>query len=236
MSDKEPRLAIGITTIGRETLRRTICAVLAQDIRPTDDVLVVHDGPSEKWVSELIESLGPPWRLVHTPRLNSGARAEYGCGCGSGARQRCIEEARGDVLVWMEDDDVFTDGAIRAIRRRVQENPGKPLIFRFMVYSQILLWDMLGKGIIRENFISGQQLVAPNIEGRLGRCTDRPLYDHDFIRSTVHSYPNKERDVVWCDEIIGLWRPELDAPDTIEPFAPYIHIPVAKEDKCRLSA
>jgi len=156
------------------------------------------------------------------------------------------------MLVWMDDDDVFTVDAFASIRKRAMENPEKPLIFRFVpnlcldaqdthpeiapanrldptVLSRLMwrrdyiLWDDTCKGIIEENCIGGHQFVAPNVVGRLGRCTDRLPYDYDFIRSTVDLYPGKESDVVWCPEIVAIWRPEgLDIPNDLEPFAPYI--------------
>jgi hypothetical protein len=199
-----------------------VCSILAQDIQPEDEIVIVHDGPPEAWVEKMVADLGPQWKLFSTPHMNFGAYQEFGSKSGSGTRKRCVEESTKDYLVWQDDDDVFTDGAIEAIRGRCEAKPGHPLIFKFMVFDGIILWDEHTKGAVRESFITGQQMVAPNVEGRVGKCTDRRLYDHDFIRSTVDLYPGKEKDVYWCPELIGLWSPPFDIPERLEPFAPYV--------------
>jgi len=62
-----PSLAVVIPTPGRLTIRRTICSVLAQEIQPDDDLLIVSDGQPEPWLRDLVASLGSPWRMEVTP-------------------------------------------------------------------------------------------------------------------------------------------------------------------------
>jgi hypothetical protein len=209
----------------------------------------MSDGPPEPWLIDLIASLGPQWTLYQTPYARFGADKEFGEG-GSGARQMGHELASKDLLVWMDDDDVFTLDAFSSIRRRAIEHPNRPMIFRFMpnhdfdIYhsmtgqrapdgllagswlsderKKLILWDAIGPGRICPTWITGQQFVTPNVKHMLSRCTDRKLHDYDFVRGTVDLYQGKESDVKWCPELIGLWNPAIDIPDTIKPFAPYV--------------
>lgn len=212
-------ISIGIPTLGRESIKRTVCSILAQDIQPQDDICIVSDGPPADWLDVMVRSLGKPWRLAQTPAPGWGCGGPEGA-FGSGARQRCIDEARGDRIVWIDDDDCFVEGAVEEIRKQAELYPENPLIFKFMVFNRIVLWNEVGPGIIKENLIAGQQFVPLNRKDRLGKCTDRRPYDYDFIRSTMDLYPNRDKDAVWCDKLIGIWNPALEIPEHLEPLAP----------------
>lgn len=91
-----PRLSIVIPTFGRAERAARLVAHLATQTLPPDafEVIVVDDGSPED-PTPSIEKVAPPFHLVVTRQVNSGAAA---------ARHRGATLARADVVLFLDDD------------------------------------------------------------------------------------------------------------------------------------
>ena len=113
------RLSVITPTVARDSLRETLASIAPQ-LRLGDEHIVVGDGPqfaAAAICSEFVVSYhdGP---ISGSWVLHSG---DYG------AKAR----RRGDWLLFCDDDDVFTPGALDVVRRRVVvDNPTTPHVFR----------------------------------------------------------------------------------------------------------
>lgn len=113
-----------------------------------------------------------------------------------------IEHAKGDYLVFIDDDDEFTGDALTNIRRAIRSLPEPtPLMFRFHSKRYGTLWQ---RKVIEVGCIGGHEFVVPNIPERIGSWTDRYEGDFDFIQSTLERWPANS--LVWCEEIIAIAR------------------------------
>lgn len=187
------RLSIIVPTPDGEGLDRLAESILPQ-IGSGDEVIVVgdtHDGPLPH-VEGLCRAYG--WRYAEYdarghawghPQINEGMR-----------------QARGDYLVFIDDDDIFTPEALHIIRAAADElSEPRVLLFRFRC-------ERLGRTLpetheVVENAIGGHCIVPPNIPERLGQWADRYAGDFDFIVSTLAHWPEGP---VWRDEVIAVAR------------------------------
>ena len=114
-----------------------------------------------------------------------------------------IEYARGDYLVFIDDDDVFAPDALASIRQVAGSLPEpRPLMFRFYLERRgCVLW---AEQRLVCGAIGGHEFVTPNDPQRLGRWTDRYEGDFDFIESTLTLWPPES--LVWREEIISYAR------------------------------
>lgn len=192
MSAESPiALSIIIPTIGRRTLRRTLRTIEEQETFDDDvEVLVVGDGPRPAARAQFErEAAGhPSWvYLEHGPRP----------GWGHAQRMAGLAQARGRYVMFINDDDGYAPGALAAIRRAMDEHPGRVVIFK-MDRIGILYWR---RPVLRQGDVSVQMYLVPNIRGKLGTMTDPIRYesDFDFIAQTVDLQGTEP---VWREEII----------------------------------
>jgi glycosyltransferase involved in cell wall biosynthesis len=193
-------LSIIIPTPGRgRPLKRTLRSVASQAVSERDEVLVVGDttdGPLPE-VEALVKDFGPVYRYLDAQsKEHTWGHAEINLG---------MIEARGDYLVFQDDDDVFVEGAFDAIRAAAAEHPGAPLMFRFVTRFRTLLWATKE---IKQDWVGGHSFVVPNAKARLAPWTPRYQGDYDHIRGTVDLWPGKDGAVVWREEVIAFARPE----------------------------
>ncbi len=110
-----------------------------------------------------------------------------------------ITQARGDYLMFIDDDDCIPAGALDSIRRAIAEQvEPRPLMFRF--WSRRHNTYLPQGHYIRESAIGGHAMVVPNVTGRLGRWECRYAGDYDWIVSTVALWPSG---VAWYDDVIA---------------------------------
>jgi hypothetical protein len=113
-----------------------------------------------------------------------------------------IREARGDYLVFQDDDDVFAPGAMPDIHRAIRRlDPPRPLLFRVRAgrFGNALFWRQ--KGVVAEGAIGGHCIVTPNDPARTGRWTDRYEGDYDFIVETLRLWEPLEP--IWKEQVIS---------------------------------
>lgn len=107
--------------------------------------------------------------------------------------------ARGDYLVFQDDDDIFAPGALQYIRRATRHlDPPRPVIFKFKParFGNITLPVGTDIGCGK---IGGHCLVPPNDPARLGKWSDRYEGDWDFIEETLR---------LW-EPVKPVFRPEV---------------------------
>jgi len=196
-------LSFLVPTAGRPELRNLL-ASLSFQMGERDECLIIgdtHDGPLDD-VEALVRSYGPRYRYIEHdagehahghPQMNAGMAA-----------------ARGDWLVFNDDDDVFVPGCVETIRT-VADGRTVPVLFRYLNYYGFLVW--VERGLFAENYIGGHCLVCPNDLGRLGRWSDRYAGDWDFVNETVAFYGLTK--ILWRDEVIAIARPDQIVLDEI---------------------
>jgi cellulose synthase/poly-beta-1,6-N-acetylglucosamine synthase-like glycosyltransferase len=91
---EEIRVTVVITTTGRRELERSLRSVLAQT-RAAHEVLVIDDRPGEA-TGSVLSQLRPNVRVLRTGGVG-----------GSRARNTGIQEADGDVVALLDDDDIW---------------------------------------------------------------------------------------------------------------------------------
>jgi glycosyltransferase involved in cell wall biosynthesis len=122
---------------------------------------------------------------------------------GHTARNAAMPRAAGDVLLFLDDDDVYFPGALEAVRRAAAEHPGRVLIFR-MKRGEPHNDELPGAPAVECGNVSTQMFAVPNDPARLGRWGSRYEGDFDFLTSTLEHYPDGP---VWRDELVAHWRP-----------------------------
>lgn len=190
-SDHPPTLSIIIPTIGRTSLTAAIKSA-ANQTGPGDEILVIGDGP-QPVAREISRQHGASVSYHETPMYRNW---------GHGNRNFAMKLAKGDYLMFLDDDDVFTREALRSVRTAVTASPGHPIIFRMTTPDGLTLWS---DPIVRIQNVGTPMFVIPNDPQRLGRFGIRYEGDFDFISSTLALYPAGS--LIWNEEIICNCRP-----------------------------
>jgi hypothetical protein len=196
----QPRLSVVIPTTGRPSLGLLLNTI------PDDhdiEVLLVGDTHGDDF-SE----------VIHLARVNCGSRwgirwIEHDGGLhawGHPQRNRGIEEAQGEYIVFSQDDNVFSPDAFDAIRGAISDQPyERPLLFQVMTWQAGIVWKH--RGLLKLGEIDADCIVVPNHPQRLGRWTSIYNGDWDFIKQT---YDKWEGDVAWRDDLIASALPGIE--------------------------
>ncbi len=123
----EPRIGVAIPAYNRERfLAATLASVLAQT-HPASDVVVVDDGSTDDTVA-IAEGFGPPVRVIRRSHSGPGA-----------TRSHAMSQARGDVLMPLDADDVLTPHSIECRLPVLSGRPEADIVFghecRFKAYG-----------------------------------------------------------------------------------------------------
>lgn len=210
-----PKLSIIIPTLGRPTLAQTLKSLEGQ-IEEGDEVIIVCDGEEAhdkmlnvRWTFD--------FRVLDCIRHT---REEYELCPGATQRNAVLDEglASGDLLLFIGDDDIYREGALRSVREQASEHPDCPLMFRMITFWGDVIWrpspndagnGRVGReGKFHEGGISDHIFVAPNVPELLGRYTNRYAGDYDYISSTNDKMGPAGRKLIWCPEIIVHSRPD----------------------------
>jgi glycosyltransferase involved in cell wall biosynthesis len=180
-------LSVITPTLGRESLEAMFRSLLPQ-LSEDDEVLVVGDG--------------------HRPRAREICAAQsfkkivyyevpFTGNWGNPGRNDAISKAKGTHLFFIDDDDLAMPGAVGAMRKGADANPGRPLMFK-MHHRSIVIY---GPRAVTCGNVSGQMFVPPNVPGRVGRWSGRYMADFDFVNHTLSLYPKGHAEIVWLGAI-----------------------------------
>jgi glycosyltransferase involved in cell wall biosynthesis len=120
---------------------------------------------------------------------------------GHAARNQLMRAARGDAIMFLDDDDVYVSGALNIVRRSVELNPYIMHMFRMRYPDGRELWRTTD---VSCGNVSTQMVVCPNNQPMLGRFGEGVYEgDYHFIKSSMDRFGQ----MVWHQEIIALVRP-----------------------------
>jgi hypothetical protein len=182
-------LTICTPTIGRDTLHALIRSAEGTIWQPQDQWIIVGDNirTLPEWLEGFVTSLGHPFLwATHQDPLSCA---------GNSQRNHGISLAHpGNYLVWMDDNDTLTEGALNVIRESI---PAEPAPLQFDVtwmgsnrgLSDIETFPMTfpnEHGSSMESAGGGQQFVTPNLPDKLARWQP-PLgsSDYYFVRDNL---------------------------------------------------
>lgn len=115
---------------------------------------------------------------------------------GNPQRNKAIDRATGDYLAFIDDDDYYVPGHRAVMATAMEENPGKPNLFKMAYPDGPILWET--RQVIPGN-VSTPMILVPNIKERLYHWPGaRNMADFIFIDRW--DWPKEE--IVWRDEII----------------------------------
>ena len=111
-----PRISVQMCTFNRrELLGRVLDALFHQDIDPDDyEIVLVDDGSDDGTYEELLSRLRPTCAFHLVRQRNAGLAS---------ARNAGIERARGDIILFTDDDVLATPSLLRAHLRFHQAHP-----------------------------------------------------------------------------------------------------------------
>lgn len=173
-------------TLSRPTLER---ALLSAELTPGDEWLVIGDG-EQQVAAGLVADLwqrGRGWlRYISGPetRQHGNAQRDYG-----------MEQARGDYFLFLDDDDVFTPGAIGLIRPELN---GYPTVFKMRHPESGVIWQ---QPVMSVGNVGGSMLALPNDKKRLAKWSSHQGHksDFNFMLDTFERWQNRVR---WCEQVI----------------------------------
>lgn len=200
--ETEPRLSIVVPTLGARHLARLVSSVVGQPLRKGDELIIVGDtadGPLSVDLPRIPADVGTFIYVPYNHRYHAFGHPQINFG---------MDWAKGDYLVFNDDDDIFTPGAIDSIRDLARQQPISarvPMLFRFVTASGSVLWrDVTSALNIRG--CGGHCIVAPNNKEKLGLWTNRYEGDYDFVSTTVNAHAGAAEA---CPPIISVARPQL---------------------------
>lgn len=200
----QPTLCVITPTIGRPTLRRT----LESGRLGTEDLwYVITDGPNEdvSKLCDVLETKHAPLECIEMPK--SG---DYG----NKQRDLAIRlssdgpEIFFDYFIFLDDDDIFTPGAVEVIKRETAKHYPRPIMFKMINGNGETLWR---NHEVTPGNVGGSMFCCPNIPGKLGVWANGAGHrsDFEFMMGTLKKYgPGWRQHLVWSDEVIIHCRPE----------------------------
>ncbi len=187
-------LSIIIPTIGRPELRRTLESLEAAGIRSTDEVFVIADGkhPEARLICEDFQGL---LNLQYLETRKTG---------GFGGHQRNVGMglAKGTHVLFMDDDDRYTAGALEVVRKAVSASPNAPHFFKMESMTDRRPWKRIWeeKRVFLGN-VGSPMFVFPIIDGLLGTWPMSHCSDFGFVSDTIPRFG--EDRIVWHEEVIA---------------------------------
>ena len=155
-------------------------------------IIVASGGPHT--LGRTLNSVTPQLELADEVLCVVDQQAPWG----HSSRNRAMRWAKGDWLMFMDDDDAYTHDALALVRPAVREAPEAVHIFRMRYADGRQLWT---DREVRLGNVSTQMVVAPN-RPPYGIWADVYEGDFHFISATA-----KHRPVQWHEAVIALIRP-----------------------------
>jgi len=197
-----PTLTIVVPTIGRKTLRTTLESIARQELLTGDRVIVALDTyrePPRPDVAELVDEFG--FELLE---VDGGVHF-----MGNPQLNAAIATCSTDYFCALGDDDVYVDGAIASLRKKLK--PGRALLFQFYAPPYLVVGDprrfvLWADRTLRVANISGCCIVAPREALVPVSDHQRCEVDFDWIRDIVAKTGKKP---IWLEQVLIIARPDL---------------------------
>jgi glycosyltransferase involved in cell wall biosynthesis len=110
------KLTVAVPVYNRaDCIGRCIESVLNQDHMPFE-LLLVDDGSTDN-TREVIRRYAAKSTLISVFEAPRNGGENY-------ARNRCVEHAKGNFILWLDSDDFLVDGAVKNVLYSMQEAPG----------------------------------------------------------------------------------------------------------------
>lgn len=189
----DPRIAVIMPTIGRETLERSLATIVkcAQIVVVGDGVLVGH-------------RVGNPWSVSGTTDIQVVARsvAEPAGDHGAAARNVGLLHLAATHVAYLDDDDAYMPNTIRLFRQWAADDPDALHIGRIIGDdgSTVIAWT---ERVIRKGQVATPTILAP--AWAAVQVAWESVYDHDWrwARDVAALVPR----VVWHKEVVAMVRP-----------------------------
>jgi glycosyltransferase involved in cell wall biosynthesis len=186
-----------------------IDSALAQSPPPIE-IVVVDDGSTDG-TADTVKALGDPVVLVRTDRGGPAA-----------ARNAGAARARGDLLAFLDADDLWADGALAACRRELA-GPEPPDIVRGLV-RQFASRDFHGAALsgARPGIVPGATVLTRRAWDAVGQF-DEDLQAGEFLDWLLRARALGLHEVVL--PTLVLWRRVHDRNHTrVAPLGDYAHV------------
>src|SRR5262249_18574844 len=147
---------------------------IAPQLQAGDEHIVIADGPQNYERA----------RNIHEGTVEGQPSGDWG----NKLRDEATRMAKGKMLMFCDDDDIFTPDALHLVRTKCDRQRTRMHIFRMKSERDGLLWNY-------ENLGSGNvgtpMFVLPNNPSRLARWQnpDGPFSDSRFINDTAALHP-----------------------------------------------
>lgn len=176
MTNGEVTLSVILPTLGRPTLARAVRSVLPQ-LAPGDELVVVADPAGDTVHAELVCMGRRPPATILRQQWRDGrmtfVRGSVSDGSGNPQRDLGIQVARGTHLCFLDDDDVYTPGALTTMRAAAR--PDRVVVCRVRLapmHGHRVIWK---EPVLELDNVSGLGLVCPRVSGLPG-WKGHPLY------------------------------------------------------------
>lgn len=165
----DPTISVVIPTYNRARfLPAAVASVRAQSY-PCDEILIVDDGSSDD-TAEVVAALGPGVRLIR--QANAGPAA---------ARNRGIDEARCDLVAFLDTDDRWLPGKLAAQVELFRREPALAL-----ACADMAIEDGAGVQLVESNFVQrGLQPEFAALNGRPLPDAPRRLLELNFVNTST---------------------------------------------------
>ena len=180
----DPFLSIVIPTYNRQRfISDAIESALSQTYQ-NFEILVVDDG-SDDGTSEIVRSFSDA-RLRYVEKNHSGAPA---------TRNRCIAEAQGEFLVWLDSDDMLLPDTLAVYVEALSRTPEADILYgdlivtdhQFRQTSEVQYQDWYGKNReLLANLFHSNCIPNPGTLVRKSLYNKFGIYDESFRRA--HDY------------------------------------------------
>ncbi len=138
----------------KEFIEESICSVLQQDYDPVE--YFVFDGGSDDGTLEVIEEYAD--QIDYWKSRPDGGQVE--------AINKGWRRSRGELLGWVNSDDLLLPGALRTVAEAAEENPNSVLFF-----GKCLVVDRDGRaqrtfdpsGFTKKDLLAGKSLAQPSV-------------------------------------------------------------------------
>lgn len=173
-----PLVSVIVPTCGRRGLVHTLGAIRGQAGPAVCEILVVGDTHAGTHAAALVPVPGlcAQYQAGYAP-YDGGLHA-----WGQPQRQHGLALARGEWLLWSQDDQVLAPGAIAALQASIAAAPPGPRLFRVETRYGGTVWR---EPRLAYGDCDADGIAIPNDPSRLGAWAPHYAGDWDFIRETV---------------------------------------------------